>query len=122
MAVEPCTAVAAIAIVSPVPATREQGLNSRHDRRQDLGHLQVRQLARGRERDPVGAGDEDAIDHERVDVHIEIQRPSESLYDSHPSTKLGMVLSEAEGPRRPHVRWRRRPAWRCGAETRRRFA
>lgn len=52
------------------------------------------------------------IQHQRVHVHVEVQRRPESLHNGHPSTRLGMALSKVEGPRR-RCGHRPRPApWR----------
>jgi hypothetical protein len=78
--------------------------------RQDLRHVQRRQTPRRMKPDRAGGiARQDAIEHEGVDVDVQIQRPPEPLNDGHGTgTRLlgagsaGMVFQQAEHRAQKH--------------------
>ena len=58
----------------------EQPLHRRHQGRQDVGHVHRRRgWSRMEPHMPTGRAREHPVEHEGMDVHVEIQGPTESL-------------------------------------------
>jgi hypothetical protein len=77
--------------------------DARHDGREHLGHVEIVQHGGRPEADARAVSRKHAIDHERMDVDIQIHRSAETLHDGHdPATSVrlpgraGRVPEEAE--------------------------
>ena len=63
------------------PEALEQAPDTRHDRRQHIRHIRRREPLGRTEAQVCAVSGKHPVDHERMDVHIEIQRPAEALDD-----------------------------------------